>query len=136
MRFRRRRFCFRKCIKREFSKSTIILNNATIFESILMKIIMQKHVHEFDVNNDDDFQCLNSFIDVNFVYNCETKINYFWYITFALILKKNVVIAKQFWSIYRCKTHLIEHFWYKTHLIDFDIKRIWKLIRKYCKSNQ
>ena len=109
MRFRRFRFCSRTCIRREFSTNTIILNSATIFESILMKMTTRKHVHEFDVNNDDDFQRLNSFIDVNLVYSCETKINYFWYITLALTLEKTLLLQNNFDRI-------------------IDVKRIWSNI--------
>ena len=98
MRFRRFRFfCFRTCIRREFSTSTIILNNATIFESIFV-MIARKHIQESDINNDvslfidkrqfrcqamtmifdiwihslsnndDNFRCLNSFIVLSWIF--------------------------------------------------------------------
>ena len=88
------------------------------------------------LNNDNDSRYLNSFINVNFVCNCETEISYFWYITFALTLEKTLLLQNNFWSNHRCETHLIEHFECETHLIKhFDVKRIWKSIRKYCWSN-
>ena len=32
------------------------------FSNLIYEMIEQKHIHEFDLNNDDDFRCLNSFI--------------------------------------------------------------------------
>ena len=154
VRYRRiRSFCFRTCIRRELSTNTVIMNNATILESIFV-MIARKHIQEFDINNDvslfidkrqfrcqtmttifdiwirllsnndDDSRYLNSFISVNLVCNCETKINYYWYITFALTLKKTLLLQNNFWSNHRYETHLIEQLMWnvfdrfrcKTHL--------------------
>ena len=151
------------------SLSTIILNNATILESILLKIITRKHIQEFDINNDvslfndkRQFRCqaMTTIFDIwiRSLYcrefcaiTDETKINYFWFVISTKQTKtkycdtmiactfdqqNEIFVEFEFWSNYRCETHLIEHCWYKTHLIKhFDVKRILKSIRKYCNSN-
>ena len=53
VRYRRFRFFCSSNVHQTWSSlNTIILNNATIFESIFMKMITQKHIYELDINND------------------------------------------------------------------------------------
>ena len=80
---------------------TLILNNATIFESI-DEMIARKHIYKHDAtyNNkiiDNFVELIRSLLKKKLCDSNETKINYFWKIIFVLNKrKKNIMTRKLF----------------------------------------
>ena len=116
VRYRRSRsFCSRTCIRREHSTSTIILNSATILESIFV-MTARKHIQEFDINNDvslftdkRQFRCqaMTTTLDVwtRSLYcrefcaiTSETETSYFWFVTSTVTSEDEKYTVTQ-WSL-------------------------------------